>query len=127
MCMVDEGEGWAVSRDGHRVASRPYRCYECDREIAMGERYYYLTGIINGDHHWETYRLCAHCDWAAGWLRGQCNGFLFGGVQEDLRNHWDEDVLLRDFDLGRRIVGMRRRWRRRDGSLMPVPSGEAQR
>lgn len=121
MCMVDEGDGWLVFRDEHRVARKQHKCYECGRDIEAGERYYFATGVLNGDRKWITMRQCAHCVWAAAWLRSECNGFLFGCVEEDLRDHWDGE-LMRGLDLGRRIVGMRRRWKRRDGSLMPVPA-----
>jgi len=122
MCMVDSGEGWKVFRSESRTARKPYRCYECGREIATGESYEYACGVLYGEDRWEVMRTCAHC--AAGpyaWLQRVCDGWLYGGAYEDLYEHrFEPDV--RDFALYRNIVGMRRRWRKRDGTLMEIPA-----
>lgn len=121
--MVDWGEGWIVYRDSHPRARKEHTCCECDRMIAVGETYFRATGLgYDADGHWETFTMCAHCEWAAKWLLDQCNGYLFHGVQEDLEEHWHEEPLLRSLDLGRRIILMRRRWRDRRGNLIPVPA-----
>lgn len=122
MCMVDDGEGWKVFRSEWRTARKQHACYDCGRKIEPGERYYFATGISNDDwRRWDTYRECAHCQYAAKWLLAECGGYLFGGILEDLEEHWDGE-LMRDLHIGRAIVGLRRRWRRKDGSLMAVPT-----
>lgn len=119
MCMIEWADGsWDVHRSDRRVARKPHRCYECSRTIEPGETYRNDTGLMEG--RWDTYRTCAHCARCQDWLNGQCNGFLYGGVREDLEEHRHE--LCCDITLLRLIVGMRRRWRKRDGSLMAVPA-----
>lgn len=121
MCMFDDGEGWAVFHDETRTCAKPFRCGECGRDVGRGERYYYAAGKLCGYDGWESYKTCAHCRWiAAAWLSGECGGWLFGGVYEDLYEHRHEVESL-DLALGRAIVGMRRKWRKSDGSLMPFP------
>ena len=120
MCMVDDGEGWKVYRDEWRRCAKPFRCCECNRDVAAGEPYFYAAGLGNDAFRWETFKMCAHCrTFAAGWLMGECGGFLFHGVYEDLHEHRTE-VDGTDLNLGRAIVGMRRKWRKRDGSLMAL-------
>lgn len=122
MCMVEMAdESYVVHNVAQRVARKPHKCYECHREIAPGEQYEYATGLARS-YGWDHYHTCAHCVWARRWLMSECNGFLYGGVYEDLHEHWLEDPLLATLDLGRRIIGMRRRWRNQDGSLMTVPA-----
>jgi len=119
--MVDWGNGWKVFRTETRQARKPYRCCECRREIAAGETYEYATGILSGEYYWLTMRTCAHC--AAGperWLTRNCGGWLYEGVLEDLEEHRREGE--GDIPLLRYIIGMRRQWRRRDGTLMAVPT-----
>ena len=121
MCMVDYSEPSKVFHRYERRARQEHKCDECGRVIAPGERYEAVAGLDYDDHWWKA-KCCEHCQWARGWLNVQCNGFVYHGVREDLEEHWDEDYLLRDLDLGRRIIGMRRKWQRKDGSLMPVPA-----
>lgn len=122
MCMVDLGEGWKVYRSEHRTARVPFKCCECNRDVDAGERYFFATGIGNGETKWETYKMCLHCDtYAARWLMAQCGGYLFYGVYEDLLEHrYELGMDEPDLSLGRAIVGMRRKWRKKDGSLMAV-------
>lgn len=120
MCMIDGADDdWVNLGSEMRRARKEHQCFECSRVIAKGEQYEVAKG--KSDFGIETYKTCAHCVWARSWLLVECNGFLFGGVEDDLRDHWDENWELRSVDLGRRILGMRARWRRRDGALMAVP------
>lgn len=122
VCMVDGSDGWKVYRDEDRRCAKPFNCYECSRDVERGERYFFATGILNDYDGWETYKMCEQCRWiAAAWLCGECGGWLYGGVQEDLEEHRGE-VAGVDLALGRAIIGMRRKWRKRDGSLMAVPA-----
>lgn len=120
MCMADDGDGFVVSSSATRRARRRHECGECGRliEPTLGERYEHATGLYEG--HWQTFKTCGHCVAARSWLMVTCNGFLYNGVLEDLEEHWDESWELRSHYLGRAILGMRRRWSRRDGTLMPV-------
>jgi hypothetical protein len=120
VCMIDDADGGWVSFDKvHRVARKAHRCDECGRTIEPGETYWPWTGL--GEGRFDHGKMCVHCEAAAQWLVEVCNGYLFHGIAQDLREHWDEDWSYRNLWLGRAVVGMGRRWRRLDGSLMPVP------
>lgn len=118
MCMIDHAEWceWSSSRE--HTARKTHRCDECYRDIQPGERY--RIGVGGQDGSIWSEKQCRHC-WAASvWLTEVCGGFLWGGVAEDLREHWDVSPKYRTLWLGRAVVGQQRRWRRRDGELMPV-------
>lgn len=123
MCAVDYGEPCDFMRKLERTARKDHKCSECGRVIAKGESYEYVTG--KGDGYIFDAKTCTHCMWARQWLVVQCDGFLYHGVFEDLEEHWTEEPILRSLDLGRRIVGMKRRWRRRDGELIRIPEAAA--
>jgi hypothetical protein len=120
MCMIDDGEPWEFCEISMRKARKAHRCDECAREIAPGERYENVAGKADGD--FNTWRTCAHCIAARSWLTVECNGYLLGGVLDDLAEHWMQTSEYHSAWLGRAIVGMRRHWTRRDGKLMPVPA-----
>ena len=121
MCMVewDDGGRWeTVDPPKMRTARKAYVCGECGRNIPVGEQYEHAKH--RDDYGLSTQRTCAHCAAVRSWLVVQCGGWLYGGVYEDLRQHWDEEWLLRSMYLGRAIVGMRCRWWR-NAARMPVP------
>lgn len=118
MCAIDDGEGFEFSRGFMRKARKEHRCCECGRGIEVGERHEYMRGLYDGS--WDTFRTCAHCIAARSWLRVECRGWLYCGVGEELEQHWDDSGEYRSAWLARAIVGMRRQWKRRDGSLLPV-------
>jgi hypothetical protein len=122
MCWVDYGEDWDVFREETRTARKAYKCCECGRTIEPGEPYQYASGKPCGYDSWETYHTCQHC--AAGpcrWLMATCGGYLYHGVYEDLDEHRQESD-VRDIVLYRFLIAMRRKWRKRDGSPMAVPT-----
>ena len=108
MCMFDLGDGWKLHHSEERKARKSWRCYECSRAIEPGERHEYVTGILNGDEHWQQYRTCTHCIEARRWLWDICHGWLYGGVWEDIEGHWEDG--FRSLAFGRLIVLRRRRW-----------------
>lgn len=116
MCTTDF-DPWTVYRSETRRARKQHACTECGRKIESGETYRYIVGMIDGD--WSDYKQCEHCQAAATWLQVVCNGYLLDGILEELREHWGDGY--RNRWLGRAIIGMRRRWRKRDGTLMPPP------
>ncbi len=122
MCAIDDGEPWQVGGFPEmRKARKPHGCCECGRRIEPGEQYEYVAGKIDGDfRQWKT---CAHCCMAGSWLTEECNGHLFGGIAEELHEHWGYGNAVRSVWLARAIVGMRRQWRTRRGALMkPLPA-----
>lgn len=118
MCMWDRGDSPSVYRACERVAKKPHKCNECSREIAVGERHRYVFMVYDGYPY--TGRACAHCGVAQEWLARECGGYLWDGLWEDIRQHLEEYPALY-WPLGRLYAGYRRRWCRRDGSLMMIP------
>lgn len=122
MCMVDLSEDdWVSFGDKVRRAAKDHKCFECSRMITKGEHYEEAKGLSDGNC-FHVFRTCLHCVAARNWLSVVCHGWLYGAVQQDLQEHWDEAWELRSWWLGRIVRRMERRWTRRDGTLMPVPN-----
>jgi hypothetical protein len=102
-----------------RKARKPHRCGECHREIGKGELYERYTHKTDGSFGVEV--TCGHCHEACAWLLRECHGYMFGKVEEDLREHWHEDG-INTRELAALIWGMKRKWKRRDGRLMALPT-----
>lgn len=131
MCWVEDCDPWRVYREAIRTARKNHQCFECGRTIAKGERYRWATGLHpeNPRNSWDVFKLCAHCDAAAQWLVVMCNGYLFGGIGEELREHWIEEPLLRSIGLARLVHGIENKWMRSKyapGQMMDVPDWAAQ-
>lgn len=116
MCMIDDGDRSDVWREVWRKARKDRKCGECNRVISKGEKYRYITGLQEGS--WFDGSQCIHCTVIAHWLSIECHGYLLGAVWEDFEEHATN---YNDFSLLRRFVEMRKHWRRKDGSLYPVP------
>lgn len=117
MCMIEDGERYAVYHQDTVKARKPHKCNECGREIAKGETYRRTAGLYDGS--WTINKVCAHCTVAAEWLLTNCGGYMDSVVHEDIVQHVDE---YRRMDLARLAVGMKRDWKRFDGAgLLPVP------
>ena len=130
MCMVEGADCSQIfnSESWHR-ARKAHRCCECGREIVVGERYRYCAIKDYEYSGVDSYHTCAGCAVVEDWLRAECRGWLFGGVDEDLAGHltygpWSADEERQTFRVtrpARLLVGMRRRWRRFDGAgLMEI-------
>lgn len=119
MCMIDDTEGWKVHSEVERTARKPHKCGECQREIAVGEKYLFAKGLPYDGDGWEQFKTCLQCRAAAKWLVNVCSGYLYNGVLEELEEHWEENASYHSLWLGRAIIGMRRKWKRSDGSMMP--------
>lgn len=114
--MIDDAERCDFETTEYPRARKAHNCEECGRTIQPGERYRRTIQKFEGTvSAWKT---CAHCEAAASYLVEHCNGYLVGGVREDLEEHWTARVPEDRLFLGRAIVGMRRQWCRRDGALM---------
>lgn len=120
MCAVDDCEPWVASKQETRRARKPWRCCECGRIIAVGEQHQFLSGRTSDSDGWVEHRWCQHCDAAAVWMQVVCNGYLIGGLQEELREHWESGYQSLPF--ARLIAGMRWRWH--DGRAA-IPTGVA--
>lgn len=129
MCRASEADPWRVYRWTRRAARKSHICYDCGRTIAAGERYHWATGLHDDNPRgWEVFKLCAHCDAASEWLMVMCNGYLYGGIGEELREHWDEEYSTRSPGLGRLVLGHERRWQRTKHAtgLMEIPTWAGQ-
>lgn len=123
MCMYGEDE-WDVFHSTERRAAKDHRCVECGRSIARGERYTYASGLFDG--HWSTYRTCAQCEAAKGWLVAVCSGYFFEMTVEDLRNHVDGDEWYeRSAPLVRLVRWQAYDWYDRHGNLRAVEDVKA--
>jgi hypothetical protein len=119
--MIEDADPYSWHDQEIRTARKQHRCNECFRKIEPKEKYESMCGELNGD--FNTSKTCSHCIEARKWLVRECKGFCWTGVLEDLYEHWDEgNVHTRE--LGRLIVGMRRKWVNSKGQLMPLPKVE---
>jgi hypothetical protein len=120
MCMIDyDGDGRVtLLSQATPVARKAHKCRECRREIAIGERYHVDRFVWEG--RLDTHKTCAHCMVAREWLRQECGGYLFGGVEEDIREHAHNG----DYPMGvhRLAVGMAWKWRTPTGKMLPIPA-----
>lgn len=117
MCMVDGGDGYVLLLSTRfAVAHKTHRCAECGREIVPGERYCMDRYVWDGEFH--NHKTCAHCDVARQWLAGECGGWLYTAVEEDIREHATSGA---PFSVMRLAVGMAWQWRTPRGKLLPVP------
>lgn len=115
MCLIDDcDERMTMVSERWQTARKEHQCTECRRTISSGERYRYEAGKFDGNL--EVYKTCSHCMVVRDFLNKQCGGWVFRGVEEDLVEH-----AYLGTPVARLIVAMRRDWRFRDGSLMPVP------
>lgn len=118
MCDIEGCDEWELFSSKERRAAKEHRCIDCDRTITKGETYHYSTGLFDGN--WSTHHVCGHCIAAGWWLEAVCGGWLYEHIGQETEDHWDEGY--QDLIVGRLIVGHRRKWRRWDGTLMPIPT-----
>lgn len=116
MCRVDDAEPATLWYSRERTASKDWKCCECYRRIAGGERYREFNSLFDG--RWSRDRTCLHCYAAGDWLMATCGGYLGTELHEELIEHWDEGY--RSIPFARLIVGMRTKWH--DGRD-PIPTG----
>ena len=103
-----------------RRARKEHRCAECYRRIEAGETYRYVFGVWSGVS--SSYHVCQHCNIALLWLVAECIGFMHGGIKEEIHEHAQEyNRSTAGFSLYRIAIGMDRKWRRKDGTMMPPP------
>jgi len=121
MCMIGD-DFVEMLRSTDPTARKEHRCAECGRTIGVGEQYRNEVYVFDGEM--STHKTCRHCLLIARpWLLHNCDGFIYGAVYEDIFEHFPDGSEDTPMNVGRILVGMRRKWRRRDGSLMPIPAG----
>lgn len=117
MCAIDGADPCDVYTVLHPRARNRQECEECQRFIQPGEVYLRVKMLYEG--HWDEFVACAHCEVAGEWMTTVCGGYLHGGLNEELREHWSEGYA--SILMGRLILGMRDRWH---GGADPVPDVE---
>lgn len=186
MCMIDDAnDDWRAETQTTTVASVGVRCYECNRELPIGEPIDWVQGhnvhrldfpveypsgsalepagwqyrppSVHDVAEWawtdwaneqwghiqaarlgghlgddcddvlvpdgKPFAICGHCRIARRWLDVVCDGWLYGGVQEDLEQHLDEDYACGALNALCRHI--RNGWtNRRTGAVVPVANVE---
>ncbi|WP_405375901.1 MULTISPECIES: hypothetical protein [unclassified Microbacterium] len=100
-------------------ARKEHRCSTCGRVIGVGETYLRQHNVFDGQRY--SYLNCEHC-----------LAFTRRALQLDA-NYWDDGINKEALDEAfvyyrqnisdlRLLVMFRRRWRRSDGTLYPVPT-----
>lgn len=133
MCLYVENESTLLD-DGVRRARKSHKCDECYRQIEPGESYRYWTQIDEYGDPPRTLKMCAHCEATvdlgaaltgcpkAWWWEmihdlGDEGGFV-GNILDDPGHGLSGADRLR---MLRRVAQYRRRWRRPNGELYPLP------
>lgn len=114
MCMIDDcDERVNIIQESKRVARKPHHCEECRKVIQVGEQYQYEFGTMAGETC--TYKTCLNCMKCRDWLQDLCGGFLYGGVEEDVKEHFlNYDKSYGSWwSIGRMVIGMRNQWKPR--------------
>ena len=115
MCQVDyDGPSFSTIRTVR--ARKEYKCFECGLPIVVGESHEYVSGKWDG--YFDAFRTCSRCVAARRWLEVVCHGWLYGGVDVDIREHAEE--MYGGWPLGIVANAMRNRWKRHDGRLFMV-------
>lgn len=108
MCRIDYCDDCVSFGNDERRARKSHKCCDCGREIKPGETYNYAKWLTDG--YFMEAKTCAQCQAAAGWLIAVCNGYVFEGIGEELREHWDEEYQFRCLALGKLCIGHGRCW-----------------
>lgn len=98
----------------HPVARTVHWCEMCGRRIDPGETYQRAAGL-DGSAAW-TWKQCVHCDALVPYLLNTYGEDEYG---QDMLYEWEPDTVKH---LRVKALAVRRKWRRRDGSLYPIPN-----
>lgn len=101
-----------------QTARKQHQCQSCCRVIESGERYVKYTGNDLGQ--FVTYKECRHCSGLAVlWDLYQWTNWE-GYGREDFQEY-GRDAARGGMRDARLYVQWTRQWRRRDGTLYPIP------
>lgn len=99
------------------IARTEHDCSCCGRTIHPGEQYENQRNVYDGRAY--TYKLCAHCRAATTRALQLCDDW-----DEGINDGWIDDALFEHHETIadiRLLIGLRRRWTRRDGTIWPIP------
>jgi hypothetical protein len=71
-------------REEKRVARKEHQCTDCSHKIQPGERYWYATGLCEGE--WWDGHICWRCEALYDWVKAHipCLCVSFGNMREEL-------------------------------------------
>lgn len=98
--------------DAHPIARKPHTCQYCGRTIRPGETYRRGAGM-DGSHAW-AWKECAHCEALLLWVITAYDLDEYDAAT--IADHDPETIA----EL-RLKANWRRKWTRRDGTLVPAP------
>lgn len=99
-------------------ARKEHTCESCGRAIEKGEVYDRQDNVFDDQRY--TYKACEQCMIVASWVYRTDDG---PWVDEGLDlGEWLSEYRTEALTIARLWVYMRRRWRRRDGSLVDARS-----
>ena len=107
MCTTDYDEA-DFYHDETRKSRKEHICSECNGTIKKGDIYRYVFGVWEGQA--STFRTCHNCMVPQEWLREECNGFMHGGLEEEIHEHAEQ---YRKMFLYRWLIGIRRQWKKK--------------
>lgn len=82
-CLYGGDERVDVWRREKRTARKAHTCCECEKPIAVGQPYDYVTMLYDGE--WSTWHTCALC--AEIRKAFSCNGEVIGNMWEDMNDY----------------------------------------
>jgi hypothetical protein len=116
--MFDNCDGTVnVLHERHPTARIEHKCGECFRVIKPGEKYMVERYVFDGSA--STHKTCEHCQRVRSWLLSECGGFMYSGIEEDIREHADDPHY--GIAVKMMAVGMARCWTRKNGKPWPLP------
>ncbi len=109
-----------VLHESNPRARKRHRCELCIRDIEVGETYNRQRSIYDGEPY--VFKACEHC-MALVHVFDESNAYWYDDEGYTIDSIADVDPAnLRE---ARFQVQWRRKWRRRDGDLYPVPEAVA--
>lgn len=110
MCMADDADRVTLLSESEPRARKEYKCAECSRTIKIGEQYQSDRYLFDG--RFSIHRTCMQCMVCREWLQKECSGWLYGGIYEDLAEHFHEAgyPAAIKWGIGRLLVGMQNKW-----------------
>lgn len=127
MCMVDYADGCVTMlSSGLRTARKAHTCHECGRTIKAAELYRSESYIWEGE--FQVHKTCPQCLICRQWLENECSGWVYGGVAEDVEEHYHEAAYPKAIkrDLARLVVGLRTHWKFKRMPVLPMTTFDLQ-
>lgn len=126
MCMADDADRVTLLSSSEPKARKEYRCGECSRTIKVGETYQSDRYIFDGD--FSVHRTCLQCMVCRKWLQKECRGWLYGGIYEDLSEHFHAAgyPAVIKWGIGRLLIGMQKRWTLKQQPRLPKTTFDLQ-